>query len=240
MPLFYSRIEALNPERHADLAIKADGNYVFARKANSVPINAIEFGMASRNYPIVFSTDERGVPVAVLGLQAGENLFVDADGQWERGQYIPAYVRRYPFIALAPKDSKDYALCLDVGSPLLEAGGERKLFADKQPTDLTRKALEFCQTFQTQLDGTRIFVEAVEKQGLLATRAAKVTLQSGENRSLTGFRLIDERKFNALPDDIFLDWRRRGWIGLVYAHLASQSCWTHLVERAAKQGAAAA
>jgi len=240
MPLFYSRIEALHPERHAALAIKADGNYAFARRANSVPINAIEFGMASRNYPIVFSTDARGVPVAVLGLQAGENLFVDANGQWEPGQYIPAYVRRYPFIALAPKESRDYALCVDVGSPLLEEGGERKLFVDRQPTELTKKALEFCHTFQTQIDATRQFVEALEKHGLLVERAAKVNLQSGQNRSLSGFRLIDERKFNTLPDDVFLDWRKRGWIGLIYAHLASQSCWSHLVERAAKHGAAAA
>jgi hypothetical protein len=74
---------------------------------------------------------------------------------------------------------------------------------------------------------------------LLSTRAARIKLKSGETRTLTGFRLIDERKFNALPDEVFLEWRGRGWIGLVYSHLGSQTCWTTLVDRAARRNPAA-
>lgn len=237
LPLFYKRIEALGPQRHARLGIKAQGTYAFAGAANSVPVNAIEFGLVSRNYPIVFSNEERGLPIAVLGLQAGENLFVDAAGHWERGQYVPAYVRRYPFIALAPQNSRDYALCIDVASDLLEVDGARPIFEAGQPSDLTKKALEFCQTYQTQQDATQLFVEAIAKSGLLVPRSAKVTLHSGDGRALSGFRIIDEHKFNALPDNVFLDWRKRGWIGLIYAHLASQACWPALVERASRREA---
>lgn len=239
LPLFFRQIEVLSPQRHADLAVKAQGTYAFAAKANSVPVNALEFGLVSHNYPIVFSNDERSLPVAVLGLQAGENLYVDEAGRWERGQYVPAYVRRYPFIALAPQNSTEYALCVDVASELLEPGGARRLFESGQPSELTKKALEFCQTYQTQQEATRQFVEAVAKHKLLVPRAAKVTLHSGTQRALSGFRIIDEHKFNALGDNIFLDWRRRGWIGLVYAHLASQACWPALVERASRREAAA-
>ncbi len=235
LPLFVKQIEVLSAQRHARLAVKAQGTYAFAARANSVPINALEFGLAAHNYPIVFSNDERGLPVAVLGLQAGENVFIDEAGRWERGQYVPAYVRRYPFVALAPKDSTEYALCIDVASDLLEQGGARPLFEDGQPSELTKKALEFCQTYQTQQEATRQFVAAATKHSLLVPRSAKVTLRSGTARALSGFRIIDERKFSALGDNVFLDWRRRGWISLVYAHLASQACWPALVERASRR-----
>lgn len=127
MPLFYKKIEVLGPQRHADLAVKAQGSYAFASGANSVPVNTLEFGLAAHCYPVVFSNEENGLPVAVFGLEAGENLFVDKTGRWEAGQYVSAYVRRYPFIALAPQDSTEYALCVDVGSDLLEPKGRPSL-----------------------------------------------------------------------------------------------------------------
>ncbi|MSO74870.1 MAG: SapC family protein [Alphaproteobacteria bacterium] len=155
LPLFYKLIEVLTLQRHARLAVKAQGTYAFAAAAHSVPVNALECSLASHSYPIVFSGDETGPPVAVFGLESGENLFVDKAGHWERGQYIPAYVRRYPFIALAPEDSTDYALYVDVASDLFEPGGARPLFENGQPSNLTKKALEFCQAYQTQQNGTR-------------------------------------------------------------------------------------
>ncbi len=239
LPLFFNQVEVLNPQRHAALAVREQGTFAFAAKANSVPLNAMEFGLGSHCFPIVFSKEQRGLPVAVLGLQAGENLFVDQAGRWERRQYVPAYVRRFPFIALAPKGSKEYALCIDPSSDLFEPKGERTLFKDGQPTELTKKALEFCQIYQTQQEATRQFVDAVEKQGILVPRAAKVALRSGTPRTLTGFRVIDEAKLNALGDNVFLEWRRRGWIQLVYTHLSSQGCWAALVDRANRREAEA-
>ena len=205
-----------------------------------MPLNAIEFALAARHYPIVFAAEGVAPPAAVMGLKAGENLVVDDAGRWERGPYIPAYVRRYPFIAVSAPGSKEYALCLDTASDLLVEGGKRALFQGGQPSELTKKALEFCQLYQQQADLTRQFVEALDEHDLLVGRGAKLRLASGTERTLSGFRVIDEQKFNALPDDVFLAWRHKGWIGLVYLHLASLSSWGGLVDRASRLESAAA
>jgi hypothetical protein len=54
--------------------------------------------------------------------------------------------------------------------------------------------------------------------------------------TLRGFDVVDEAKFNALPDELFLDWRRRGWVHLIYCHLMSMGNWARLVDLAAKHG----
>ena len=99
--------------------------------------------------------------------------------------------------------------------------------------ELTNRALEFCQAFQAQHEYTRQFAEAVSEHGLLSPRAAEVTLKSGEKLALGGFRIIDEGKFNALSNEIFLEWRQLGWLHLVYCHLMSLSNWAGLVDRTA-------
>ena len=240
LPLFYRQLEPLSAEKHSRLSVIEKGTYGFAKGANSVPLNAIEFALAARHYPIVFAAEGVAPPAAVMGLRAGENLVVDEAGRWERGPYIPAYVRRYPFIAVSAPGSKEYALCLDTASDLLVEGGKRALFQGGQPSELTKKALEFCQLYQQQADLTRQFVEALDEHDLLVGRGAKLRLASGTERTLSGFRVIDEQKFNALPDDVFLAWRHKGWIGLVYLHLASLSSWGGLVDRASRLESAAA
>lgn len=116
--------------------------------------------------------------------------------------------------------------------------GARPLFENGQPSELTKKALEFCQAYQAQQNTTRQFVDALNKQGLLVPRVAKVTLANGTERTLQGFRIVDEQKFDKLSDEVFLDWRKKGWLGLIYVHMISQSGWTALVERVNRRTAA--
>ena len=156
-----------------------------------MPINAVEFGLAVRHYPIVFTSADPALPVAVLGLRSGQNMFIGDDGAWESSNYVPAYIRRYPFIFMSSSDGLQFTLCVDVES------------------------------------------EAVSEHGLLSPRAAEVTLKSSEKLALGGFRIIDEGKFNALSSEVFLEWRQRGWLHLVYSHLMSLSNWAGLVDRTA-------
>ena len=194
----------------------------------------MEFGLAVRHYPIVFTSADPALPVVVLGLRSGQNMFLGQDGSWEAGAYVPAYIRRYPFIFMSSPDGLQFTLCVDAESAQLEKKpGERSLFVDGEATDVTNRALEFCQAFQAQHEYTRQFAEAVSEHGLLSPRAAEVTLKSGEKLALGGFRIIDEGKFNALPSEVFLEWRQRGWLHLVYSHLMSLSNWAGLVDRTA-------
>ena len=171
------------------------------------------------------------VPVAVLGMREAKNQFVESDGSWRAGAYIPAYVRRYPFILMESPDRLQFTLCVDEASSLLVDGDEQPLFNGDKASEVANNALQFCSAYQGQHTFTLEFTAALEKYGLLVENRASVALKTGEQLSLSGFRMVDEQKFTALPDDVFLDWRQRGWIPLIYCHLLSMGNWQSLVDR---------
>lgn len=229
LPLFYSNPHALTVERHGEKAISSTADYAFAQETNSVPLTAMEFSRAVRDFPIVFSAADPVMPVAILGLRGSKNQFVADDGVWKAGTYIPAYVRRYPFILMESTDKLQYTLCIDeVPSHFGDEGN--KLFENGEPAEISKKALEFCSAYQGQHAFTLEFTALLEKYSLLVDNKASITLTSGETLSLGGFRVIDEEKFTALPDDVFLEWRQRGWIPLVYCHLLSMGNWQPMAD----------
>ncbi len=232
MPMFYHRPVPMDSTRHAGKALTEARSFAFAAQSNSVPLTFDEFPVVIRHFPIVFTAGDPAVPVAVLGLQKSENLYVEADGRWAEGIYVPGYVRRYPFIFLERPEQSQFALCIDEDSGLIEDGeGERALFADGEPTELTKRALDFCSAYHRQFIATREFCEALNASGILDEKTANIAVGGDQRVALQGLRLIDEEKFRALPDETFLEWRRRGWLPAVYCQLMSQNNWALLARR---------
>ena len=96
--LIYQDLVLLNSERHRDWSVKIGTDFSFARDVSSVPLTAVEFRNAALDYPIVFAdADDEVVPVAVMGVKAEENLYIDAEGNLD-ATYVPAFLRRYPFV----------------------------------------------------------------------------------------------------------------------------------------------
>jgi len=232
LPLFYRAPHPVTKERHGNQAIRRDANFGFAARANSVPLNAAEFPLAARHYPILFTGGEPAIGIALLGLRDNQNLFVGADGAWETGAYIPAYIRRYPFIFMAGEEDGRYILCLDENPELLTAEDDgQKLFAEGEPTEVTTRALDFCKAYQQQSDYTRKLGGLLAQHGLLTANRANVTLKSGESLALGGFRMVDAKALDALDDAAFLELRRAGALPLIYAQLFSTANWAALVAR---------
>lgn len=225
LPLFYRAPEPLQADRFAGKGLRKAGNYSFAAKTHAVVLHAQEFRFAAAHYPIVFADDDAAMPLAVVGYRAGENLFVGADGQWTEGAYVPAYVRRYPFVTGQGAKPDEPILYIDRDCDLLvdlaEDPEADPLFVEGGPSERTKQVLEFCSAFQQQAPATQAFVAAVQEHQLLETKEIRLDLPEGKHQVLTGLRLVDEAKFNALTDDVFLEWRRNGWVAAVYWHWAS-------------------
>lgn len=227
-PQFYRRPVAVNRERHANKSL-ADAGYGFASTANAVALNAVEMAHAGRSYPIVFATSAPAFPIAVLGLREQQNLFLNADGSWRTATYIPAYLRRYPFIFAQTPGSNQLTLCVDEAAPHLVDGADRPLFANGKPTDHTDNALKFCMAFEAEREKTLPFAKALDESGILVENRADVNLAGGEKLHIGGYRVIDQAKFDALPDATILEWRRNGWLAPIYAHFVSMGCWQALL-----------
>jgi len=155
---------------------------------------------------------------------------------------VPAYVRRYPFAFVATINPDGFALAIDSGSDrVAQTGGEGEpLFADGAPSELTRQALAFCDSFQAEAAATKAFTDALTEQGLLIDRRADATLPDGRTLGLEGFQIVDAEAFGKLADETVLAWHRQGWLALVHFHLASLERFTALLDRQALHSGAEA
>ena len=232
IPMFYTSPRPMDRAKDGHLKISRPKHYKFAAKTNAIPVLVDEFPMAAAHYPIVFAAGPHPVPAAVVGLRNDNNMFIDAEGMWLEGSYLPAYVRRYPFILMDDPEDKQFVLCIDEASDMLAAEGEYALFDGENASDFTKGAMEFCAALRQQGDATDEFVKALQEYGLLTTNDAKIGMPDGTQLQLSGFQIVDAKKFDMLPDNIYLQWRRKGWIGLIYAHLLSSHRWPQLVTMA--------
>lgn len=229
LPLFYKNPMPLDTKLHADLALKKDFDLDFTKGVNAVPINLIELPQICHFYPIAFSPDANATPVAILGLRDNENLFLDAKGKWEENAYIPAYIRRYPFIFSELPGGDQLSLCIDMDDKVVEKKGEQKFFdAEGKPTTLAQNALEFCKSYHAAAQQTVAFGKALHEAGLLVERTAEIGLSDGKRLNFAGFRIVDEEKLSQLDDKTFLEFRKAGFLPFIYAHLFSGGQWQRL------------
>lgn len=228
MPLFYKNPAPLDAKLHKDLALKKNFGFGFTKGVNAVPVNLIEMPQVCHHYPIAFSPDDNATPVAILGLRDGENLFLQSDDSWEAGAYIPAYIRRYPFIFSELPNSEQLTLCLDMNDDVIEKKGEQKFFESDEPSQLAQNALEFCKSYHAAAQQTIEFSKALSDSGLLVEREAQINVAGNKRISFSGFKVIDEKALAEMDDKLFLEWRKKGWLPFLYAHLFSGAQWQHL------------
>ena len=237
LPLFFKNPKPLDMKRHANAGLLPVQDLSFTAETNSILINAVEFFEAAKQYPIVFTSGENPLPAVIVGLEK-QNYFVDAEGQWKSDAYLPAYVRKYPFVFMDMPERKEFLLCIDEAAPQYKETAPKEalpLYKDGQPSDLTKNALEFCTAYHNHYQLTRRFCEDVKAAGLLTVTRSDAKLFNGREIHLGGFQAIDEKKLAALPDETVLDFFKKGWMPLLYAALMSSSNWKKLVDLAAER-----
>ncbi len=237
-PLFYNRPAPVASGPHQNLKIRSEVDYTFAQKSNAVPVTLPEFVVAARHYPIIFIGDEL-VPTVALGLRADDNLFVNVKGEWEAGQYIPAYARRYPFILLGGPADERLQLGIDETASSSKPDA-RPLFEGEKETEVVRNAIQLCEQFHGAYLFTADFSKALADAKITESRSLDVKVSDTENLNIGSFVAINEDKFKELPDKTFLQWREKGWLHAVYFHLQSLNNWEFLLARASSRMAAAA
>lgn len=228
LPLFYNDPIPLDKQKHADLALKKGFTFSFTKEINAVPVNMIEMPQICHYYPIAFSPDASATPVAILGLRDNENLFVNENGEWAEQAYIPAYIRRYPFIFSEIPGSDQLTLCVDMNDEFIAEDGEQKFFEDGEPSQMSKNALEFCKSYHAAAQQTVEFGKELAALDILVDREAKINVGNKAKINFSGFKIIDEKKLADIPDEKFLEWRQKGWLPFIYAHLFSGGQWQRL------------
>ena len=234
--LFYERPVPLNREAHKDLRLKPTLNLGFSAKAHSVPLASIEFPLAAHHFPILFAgtgIDDLN-PIGLLGIRKNENLLLDENGHWAHNVYIPAFVRRYPFVLAErpPEDNNpdNYAVFLDEAySGFSTEDGERLFNEDGTETETLKQAVGFLTEFQQHITRTRDFMNKLRELDLLVQRNIEVRMP-GKDTVMNGLFVVDEEKLRALDATTLHALMQDGTLAWIYAHLFSLSNLDRLIE----------
>ena len=224
LPLFYKDLVPLSSVDHVDFRARALDKAEFLIDQHAVPLTSDEFVSASRYFPIVFSAGDNPVPLALMGLNEGVNTFVDAEGKLINPVYVPAYVRRYPFLlAKLRPDTDELSLCFDPSSGAVGQFDEGDaLFEGTEPTEATKAVLEFCKNFEEAGQRTGVFMDELKKADLLMDGEVSIQPDGADKPFIyRGFQMIDENKLRELRGDVLRKMMQNGMLGLIFAHLFS-------------------
>ena len=240
LPLFYNSLEALNSGQHSKYRIRRLESAPAMGATHAVPVTVDEFALLQRHYPIVFSVGGDPVPLALMGLSDGINAFVDEKGlARDPSLYIPAYMRRYPFLlARLRPESDELSLCFD---PTAGAVGEfedgEPLFDGDQPSETTKAILQFCEQFETAGQRTAAFIQELKNSDLLMDGEVAIQPEGAAQPFVyRGFRMVDEEKLRELRGDELRKMNQSGLLPLIFAHLFSLSQIRDVFARQVQQG----
>lgn len=235
--MFYRQPEPLSIDRHRNLGAKRiDRPFAFLLQAHVVPITVNEFGVAAGSYPVIFAGKDK-TPLAVMGARGGDNVFVSPAGEVDPEVYLPAFVRRYPFVFAADNSGERLVLCIDRQAPMIGENPDVPLFNGDQPSQYTQEAMEFCKDFERHRRATDEFLKVVTEMNLFETKTVSLANRNpdgsdGQAQTIAEYFAIDEEKLGKLTNDQFLRLKESGALGPMYAHMVSLLQWPKIVQRA--------
>jgi len=238
-----TKIVALDSVKHRKLKIKADPTLKFSKNHHFVPIVVHEIPAAAHEFPLMFLKDSKADKYrlcAILGLKNEQNLCYSEKG-WRAG-YIPAAIRSYPFAMVAhPEDADQRILCIDEDADWLNEEEGQPLFDEEgNKTEFVDNIGNFVLDFQNKAEQTENFIADLRQHDLIVEKALQIGNDESNRYQINGIHTIDEKKFNELPDEVYLEFRKKGYIGPIYAILMSTSRVSQLLKFAAQEEQATA
>jgi hypothetical protein len=226
LPIFYNDLQPLSSQEHGKYRSQPSDAAPYFAHVHAVPLTVDEFIHAQRYYPIVFSAGDNPVPLALFGLNEGVNVFVDDEGKPYAPFYVPAYVRRYPYmLARLRPDAQELSLCFDPTSDLVGEGGDGEpLFDGDKPAEQLNSILKFCEDFEISAQRTNAFMEELKALDLMIDGEVAIQPEGSDQPYIyRGFQMISEEKFRDLHGDQLRKINQNGVLPLLLSHIFSLS-----------------
>jgi hypothetical protein len=240
LPLFYNDLMPLNSRDHGTWKARSVEKAAWVGTQHAIPLTVDEFAQAQRFFPIVFSAGDSPVPLALLGLNEGVNVYFDSEGTLAEDVYVPAYIRRYPMLlAKLRPDAEEMSLCFDPSADLMGDFEEgQALFENGEPSEHTKGLLDFCQKFEEAGARTQAFMEELAKADLLMDGevAIQQNTQEGQPYIYRGFKMVNQEKLRAIDGEKLKQWNEIGLLPLVFAHLFSLDLMRIIFAKQVQQG----
>lgn len=230
--------ELLNNVDHKDLRVVTDNAARYGDNVHFVMTFPIEFRRVQACYPIFFQKDAntgKFFPLALLGFEEGENLFLTEDG-WD-ADYVPLMIKRHPFVIGYQQDpnaegGQRPVMSIDTEHPRVNSTEGEPLFLEHGGTS------EFLTSMNAVLDDIQVghgmselFVEALVELDLIETVSMEITLDNGAKRQLLGLYTINEDRLDALDSSAIDMLHGRRFLTPLFMIIASMATFRHLIAR---------
>jgi hypothetical protein len=215
--------ELLDNITHKDLRIITRRGAEWGDAQMSCIATPDEFRRLQVHYPIVFQKNSNGQmqPLALLGLQEGQNLFLEPEG-WTV-PYVPLAMQREPFMIGVNED--DLRVLVDMASPRISQGpeGEAVFLPQGGSTEFLEHATSVLKTLHEGLQATPAFIEALVAHNLLEPFVLDVERPDGSHGRLVGLHTIHEERLAALDEKTVGLLHQADYLLPIYMAIASMS-----------------
>lgn len=217
----------LDNVKHHDLRVRTGHSAAFGDAVNLALVFPTEFVFVQREYPILFQKDEGGSfqAVALLGLDRGENLFLDEQG-WQ-ARYVPAVQQRGPFlVGLHRDEAGDQAaepmVHVNLDHPRISRSeGEPLFLKHGGHSPYLQQVTRVLQLIVQGADLARPMFEAFAAEGLLESMEVKVSIDERTQYALPDFFTIDAERLASLDGAALKRLHDPGYLNL--AHMVVNS-----------------
>lgn len=224
----------LNNIDHAGLRVMTGHGAAYGDARMLAPVFPYEFRNVQAYYPIVFIREQTGGyrPVALFGLEEGQNLFLGPSG-WD-APYLPVSVRMPPFlIGLAGSGGeRRMEVHIDLDHPRVSRDAGEALFLEHGGhSPFLRGVSELLGEIHDGEQSVKPFSALLDEMGLIEPFTLDVELNDGTRGRLAGYYTIAEEALYALPEEALGRLQAAGALQPVFMMVASLSQMLTLIER---------
>jgi hypothetical protein len=219
----------LNNIAHKDTRIITRYSADFGDNVHAALTFPTEYGDIQREYPILFRRDvDNGEfqSVALLGLEKGENLFLD-DGRWKAG-YIPGIIARGPFLIGFQEQEidggrrREPVVHVDMDDPRVnESEGEAVFLAHGGSTPYLQRIASILRGIQDGLAISKAMFAAFESHDLIEPVKIEANVLDDVKFVMKGFHTINRDKLARLPGSALEVLHKAGFLEGAFLVVAS-------------------
>lgn len=225
----------LNNVDHQDLKVAARSGGEFGDAVNQMLVFPTEFEALQRDYPILFRQDEDGQyqSVVLLGLERGENLFLEGE-RWT-SRTVPAIQQRGPFsIGLQRRDdgsTGDPMIHIDLDDARVVADDGLPVFLPHGGnTPYLEQVLGVLRTIHEGLEIAPAMFQAFNELDLIEPVRVEIKISEEQQYNLDGFHTISAERMSTLDGQSLERLNRTGFLPAAIFVLSSLGNVSRLID----------
>lgn len=217
----YRDLTLINSQSMAKSALKTNPWLDIAKTAQLIPINITECKPVCTDMPIIFSPIGRPMPIAMTSFLSDTNSFIK-NGEWQADTYVPAALRRYPFVLGNINSEGKQPLYID--SNAISDDHEHPLFNETGNSEkILENAIKHCKEYDDHLKITENIIDTIDSLDLFKETQLVITNKAGEEKKTGIFKIIDNDKYKNLSDEHIVTLQKNHGLWVIHTHIISMS-----------------